>query len=128
MNKYIAVLIMFFLLFIGAIFLFKNTGERIKENESETIINTKSESNYTQDSENSFAFNNSSKDKIVFNTLDKPRDDAASHNMDEQYFADMSLSDYGYMDENIKERMSSLANAKVKARKRHRVNDQNEDE
>ncbi len=131
----IAFLIVFFIL-SGFLLMFTSGGKKKIDNKQVTVdnTNTNTNTNYNIDNvdnpdifrkkENTLPANKGEKEMVTFNILDKPRDDAQSHNMDEKYFVKIKESEYDFIDKDTQERMRVLVNAKLMSKKRHRKYDE----
>ena len=133
----IAFLIVFFIL-SGFLLMFSSGGKKKIDNKHVTVDNTNTNTNtnvnYNIDNvdnpdifrkkENTVSANKGEKERVIFDTLDKPRDDAQSHNMDEKFFVQIKESEYDFIDKDTQERMRAIVNAKLMSRKRHRKYDE----
>ena len=127
-KTYIPVAIVFLAIFIMISFLLfgpnKNENEnQIKKEEKENVVE-KNNKEIKKQKDNGMSNYNSDKDdepQFMMESFGEPRNNAASHRMEEKYFKYFRFDDYDYMNKNLQEKLISLHNAKVKANKNKRV-------
>ena len=101
---------------------------KIKRNETikeETKENTEINNALENQREDPLVISNTNDKKSVkFETMNAPRNDALSHQMDEKYFSYYDVRTYEEMHMNLQERLDSLSEAKMKSEKGKKIYDE----